>query len=341
MFFYDTKTEHLIMQTSDPKKMKRYGRQVEGFDEQKWNKINLQVMKFAVYYKFVQNSSIRYELFRTLDTTLVETNPHDTYWGIGLSMDDPNVKQKSNWRGHNNLGIILTQLRQFLKFKPEFQDELKKCYAMENYQQPQYCMARSEFLPNGTLMETMNKMGFIDDREFLVYYFNKTISDFKSTAMPSENLEDVRVTSDKVAPVPQYMGNHRRGSCSRNLVDGGLQVYFGRTYYKSRDVVSTSPHSSIGGSTQVVEQNNLDSETEINRMKYEIQHLQRNLQMAQERILLLENQLSELQSELHRVNSTENNINMNIKLQNLNSALNEARIDYGNTKRKIQQFENL
>uniref|UniRef100_A0A914YQA4 NADAR domain-containing protein n=1 Tax=Panagrolaimus superbus TaxID=310955 RepID=A0A914YQA4_9BILA len=43
VYFGDNEIAEYIMQTSDPKEMKRYGRQVEDFDEEKWKKVSLQV----------------------------------------------------------------------------------------------------------------------------------------------------------------------------------------------------------------------------------------------------------------------------------------------------------
>ena len=41
----------------------------------------------------------------------VETNPDDSIWGIGLSDNDERIHDKSQWKGLNLLGKILTQVR--------------------------------------------------------------------------------------------------------------------------------------------------------------------------------------------------------------------------------------
>jgi hypothetical protein len=42
---------------------------------------------------------------------LVEANPRDWIWGVGLSVTDPQVHEPSQWHGANLLGRILTLIR--------------------------------------------------------------------------------------------------------------------------------------------------------------------------------------------------------------------------------------
>jgi predicted NAD-dependent protein-ADP-ribosyltransferase YbiA (DUF1768 family) len=42
---------------------------------------------------------------------LVEANPRNTIWGVGLAVDDPAAKVPSQWKGENLLGRILTKVR--------------------------------------------------------------------------------------------------------------------------------------------------------------------------------------------------------------------------------------
>ena len=45
---------------------------------------------------------------------MVEAAPRDCLWGIGLSASNPRAKTKATWRGKNELGQILTQVREDL-----------------------------------------------------------------------------------------------------------------------------------------------------------------------------------------------------------------------------------
>ena len=80
------------------------------------------------YNKFVQNKILRFELFRTVDTTLVEASPLDQYWGVGLAMENDDIRDPKKWRGENLLGYLLTQLRDHLKKQCEYEEEIKQVY---------------------------------------------------------------------------------------------------------------------------------------------------------------------------------------------------------------------
>ncbi len=77
-------------------------------------------------FQYRQNAELRRALFLTHGTVLVETNPSDVLWGIGLSMDDPRAKDRSAWRGQNWLGYILTAVREELWKDPLYKDEVRK-----------------------------------------------------------------------------------------------------------------------------------------------------------------------------------------------------------------------
>ena len=83
-------------------------------------------MKIGCFNKFTQNKALRYELFRTLDSTLVEAAQFDQYWGVGMDMDDKDINDPKKWRGENVLGYLLTQLRDYLKKLPEYKMEIKQ-----------------------------------------------------------------------------------------------------------------------------------------------------------------------------------------------------------------------
>ena len=111
--FNDDEIAEKIKNALDPKTAKKLGRKVRGFNEQAWEKHRDNAMKTAVQLKFDASSEFRNELLKEKyrNKTFVEASPYDCIWGIGMSMDDPDVNNESKWRGLNLLGNILTKLR--------------------------------------------------------------------------------------------------------------------------------------------------------------------------------------------------------------------------------------
>ena len=111
--FNDDEIAEKIKRAPDPKAAKKLGRKVRGFNEEVWKKHRDNAMKTAVQLKFDASSEFRNEILKEKyrNKTFVEASPYDCIWGIGMSMDDPNVNNEHRWRGLNLLGNILTKLR--------------------------------------------------------------------------------------------------------------------------------------------------------------------------------------------------------------------------------------
>ena len=50
-------------------------------------------------------------LINTKDYILMETNPYDSIWGIGLDSDDDRIYNANTWNGENLLGFALMETR--------------------------------------------------------------------------------------------------------------------------------------------------------------------------------------------------------------------------------------
>lgn len=113
--FNDGETAMMILSAKTPREQKELGRQVRNFDRDKWNSHCKKFVYDGCMAKFKQNRQLMLELLDTGNTELVEASPNDTIWGIGLHQTDPLALDKSNWRGTNWLGEILTQVRNDIK----------------------------------------------------------------------------------------------------------------------------------------------------------------------------------------------------------------------------------
>jgi ribA/ribD-fused uncharacterized protein len=111
VLFNDIEIGNLILNSSNPRTQKDLGRQVRNFDSIEWNKYVRDIVYNGNYLKFTQNKIIYDKLILTKDKLLVEASPWDLIWGVGLKEDDERIYNKSNWKGKNWLGEVLSKLR--------------------------------------------------------------------------------------------------------------------------------------------------------------------------------------------------------------------------------------
>ena len=113
--FGDTEIAEKVMMTANPKDQKGLGRQIKGFEKDKWDSVCLGIVYKGNLAKFTQNPSLMSALLSTGDRLLVEASPLDKIWGIGMSEEDPDVEDPSNWKGLNLLGWSITLVKQQIK----------------------------------------------------------------------------------------------------------------------------------------------------------------------------------------------------------------------------------
>jgi ribA/ribD-fused uncharacterized protein len=113
--FGDQAIAEMVLQTQNPKDQKSLGRQIKGFDKDKWDSVCLGIVYKGNLEKFRQNPDLLAELLETDDRLLVEASPLDKIWGIGMAEDDPGVDNPANWKGLNLLGWSITLVKQQLK----------------------------------------------------------------------------------------------------------------------------------------------------------------------------------------------------------------------------------
>lgn len=63
-------------------------------------------------FQFTQDKKMNRALLEHYGSLLVEAAKNDNIWGVGLSKDNPLIKNRSNWKGLNLLGYILTDTLQ-------------------------------------------------------------------------------------------------------------------------------------------------------------------------------------------------------------------------------------
>jgi ribA/ribD-fused uncharacterized protein len=113
--FGDRATLKKIMATQIPKVQKQLGREVKGFDPEKWSEVAYEVVLRATVEKYRQNPKLLILLQAAGDLEFVEASPMDTIWGIGLGTENPDALDRTKWKGQNLLGKAITQAKQIIE----------------------------------------------------------------------------------------------------------------------------------------------------------------------------------------------------------------------------------
>jgi hypothetical protein len=117
VFFEDDEIAEKILATPVPYEAKALGRLVKGYNDEDWNKVRYDVMYQANLLKYTQNEDLKKKLLETGDKILVEVNPRDNIWGIGMDENNPDILDESKWNGQNLLGKVLMDVRNKLREK--------------------------------------------------------------------------------------------------------------------------------------------------------------------------------------------------------------------------------
>jgi hypothetical protein len=115
LFFEDIEIANKILNTPVPYEAKALGRQVKNYNDEEWSKVRCQAMFQANLCKYTQNEDLKTKLLSTGDKILVEVNPNDNIWGIGLEENSPEIYDETKWRGQNLLGKVLMEVRDYLR----------------------------------------------------------------------------------------------------------------------------------------------------------------------------------------------------------------------------------
>jgi ribA/ribD-fused uncharacterized protein len=100
-----------ILRSRFPAEVKRFGREVQGFDAALWLAHRFEIVVQGNLAKFAQNPALGDYLQHTGDAVLVEASPADAIWGIGVSEEHPYAGQPRLWPGLNLLGFALMEVR--------------------------------------------------------------------------------------------------------------------------------------------------------------------------------------------------------------------------------------
>lgn len=114
IMFHDFEVADEILKSNNLDTIKKLGRSVKNYDDNRWSNGRLQIMVRGLRAKFSQNIELGNILLSTKKSILAEAAPRDAIWGIGLAIDDVNAIDINKWRGKNLLGKALMQVRKEL-----------------------------------------------------------------------------------------------------------------------------------------------------------------------------------------------------------------------------------
>lgn len=113
--FGDEAAAQRVLAARTPGEAKQIGREVQGFDSERWETARFDIVVQANLAKFGQHAELGAFLLGTGERVLVEASPVDAIWGIGLAADSPDAQVPARWLGLNLLGFALMQARARLR----------------------------------------------------------------------------------------------------------------------------------------------------------------------------------------------------------------------------------
>ncbi|KAK0355347.1 hypothetical protein LTR91_013226 [Friedmanniomyces endolithicus] len=128
LLFKDTATAAEILKTTSPRKQKGLGRQIQGYDQAKWEEARIAIVQRGNLLKFSQCTNVasmkmddvgepvplKSLLLATGVHDLVEASPFDEIWGIGFKAEVALSVSRAQW-GQNLLGKALMYVREELR----------------------------------------------------------------------------------------------------------------------------------------------------------------------------------------------------------------------------------
>lgn len=116
--FDDDESREKIIACKTPGEAKKLGRLVTPFDDAKWKAACFEIVVGGNVAKFSQNADCLSVMRQTGTKVLVEAAPRDRIWGIGMGAANENARRPELWRGQNQLGFALMEVRDRLTLTP-------------------------------------------------------------------------------------------------------------------------------------------------------------------------------------------------------------------------------
>ena len=111
LLFGDVDTANAVMSMRNPVHMKWAGKKVKGLNTAQWHARAPELILPGLLAKFQQVNVCQALLLATGDRLIVEASGTDSFWGVGRSLDDAALWDRSRHRGQNVMGELLMTVR--------------------------------------------------------------------------------------------------------------------------------------------------------------------------------------------------------------------------------------
>ena len=109
--FGDQGAVKAVMEEPVPAKQKQIGKYIKNFDREIWQANAQDIILPGLISKFEQCQEAMELLMKTAERDIIEANPHDLFFGVGISIFSPTVWDSSNYKGKNIMGKMLQIVR--------------------------------------------------------------------------------------------------------------------------------------------------------------------------------------------------------------------------------------
>ena len=109
-YFKDFQAAAEIMTTDDPLECKKLAREINNYNEHRWNQVAYDICEPGVHAKFKQNIKLTNMLIMSGNKKLAEAS-RDDVWGTGFYLGHVNCADPNKWINQGILGQMLCKLR--------------------------------------------------------------------------------------------------------------------------------------------------------------------------------------------------------------------------------------
>ena len=109
--FGDQEAVMAIMNEEEPAKQKQISKLIKKIDKDRWQASAQEIILPGLIAKFEQCKPCKDMLVKTGARDIIEANPHDCFFGVGVSMHSPTIWDASSYKGKNIMGKMLKVVR--------------------------------------------------------------------------------------------------------------------------------------------------------------------------------------------------------------------------------------